>query len=235
MEAWIKIFVVLILFSALSVVINYMFYDPFLGLILLGVLLTLLILSLEPATGKAMAQVVVPLTIILFVFQVLLNPAYDFSLWTLIVIGAIMYLMFAMFTGGGGFIEGGFIDAKVTLKLFPIFGVAIFLSMLADPSYRTTVYIMAGTILGLMALYFVFLRGYEDWPEVEYTGPKIATAITDIDPEGKVKSGAEIWWAKTRGPAIEEGEEVVVRGVMGLTMIVSKAEDVSRPAPEPIE
>ena len=71
MDAWIKILVVMVMFSALSMVMPFLLIDPFVGLILLGVLLTLLVLTLEPATGKAMAQVTVPLVLILFVFNYL--------------------------------------------------------------------------------------------------------------------------------------------------------------------
>jgi len=70
MDAWIKILVVMLMFSALGMIMPFILIDPFIGLILLGVLLTLLVLTLEPATGKAMAQVTVPLVLILFVFQV---------------------------------------------------------------------------------------------------------------------------------------------------------------------
>jgi hypothetical protein len=74
MDAWIKIFIVLVMLSALSLVVGYMIHDPFVGLILLAVILTLLVVTVEPATGKAMAQVTIPIVIILFVFQIVLNP-----------------------------------------------------------------------------------------------------------------------------------------------------------------
>jgi len=174
MDAWIKIFVVMIMFSALSMVMTYFLVSPLIGLILLGIILTLLVITLEPATGKAMAQVTVPLVVILFVMEIFLTSLYStvvFDNWMLLVIGFILYMMFTMFTGGSSFVEGGFIDAKVSLKLFPIYlklfpiyGVAIFLSILIDPTRQLTVYIMAGTVMGMMALYFVFLRDYDQWP-----------------------------------------------------------------------
>ncbi|MFW9809962.1 MAG: hypothetical protein ACFFE6_11360, partial [Candidatus Thorarchaeota archaeon] len=103
MDAWIKILVVMIMFSAISMVMTYVLIDPFIGLILLGVLLTLLVLTLEPATGKAMAQVTVPLVIILFVMQVFFNPLFIFNDWMLLIIGLVLYLMFTIFTGGSSF------------------------------------------------------------------------------------------------------------------------------------
>jgi len=230
MDAWIKIFVVMIMFSALSMVMTWFLVDPVTGLILLAVILTLLVITLEPATGKAMAQVTVPLVVILFVMEIFLTnlsgtPFY-FENWMLLVIGFILYMMFTMFTGGSSFVEGGFIDAKVSLKLFPFYGIAIILSIFIDPSRQLTVYIMAGTVMGMMGLYFVFLRDYDEWPAYSQFKYSDIHAISDINPKGKVKTGAEIWWAKTTGPPIKSGEKVVIVGISGMTMIVAKPEDV---------
>lgn len=230
MDAWIKIFVVMIMFSMLSMVMTWLLVDPLIGLILLGVILTLLVITLEPATGKAMAQVTVPLVVILFVMEIFLTNLSGtpiiFEPWTLLVIGFILYMMFTMFTGGSSFVEGGFIDAKVSLKLFPFYGIAIFLSILIDPTRQLTVYIMAGTVMGMMGLYFVFLRDYDEWPAYSQFKYSDIRAISDINPKGKVKTGAEIWWAKTTGPPIKSGEKVVIVGITGMTMIVAKPEDV---------
>jgi membrane-bound ClpP family serine protease len=226
MDAWIKILVVMMMFSALGMAMTVFVANPFIGLILMGVLLTLLVLTLEPATGKAMAQVTVPLVIILFVFQVWISD-FTFSDWMLIVIFAIMYLMFTMFTGGSGFVEGGFIDAKVSLKLFPIYGVAIFLSILVDPTRQLTVYIMAGTVVCLMLLYFAFLRNYEKWPTYSQFKYADIHAVTDLNPKGKVKTGAEIWWARTDGPPIRSGERVVIDHITGITMYVKRPDDIA--------
>ncbi len=227
MDAWIKILVVMILMSAMSMVLGMLLFDPFVGLILVAVILTLMVLTVEPATGKAMATVTVPIIIVLFVIQVIFFGAdLIFSPWMLFIIGAILYMMFTFFTGGGGILEGGFIDAKLSLKLFPIYGVAIFISYWIDPTGHTTVYVMVGTIACLMAIYVVFLRGYDHWPQYEYGKMHNIVAISDINPKGKVKSGAEIWWAKTTGPPISSGERVHVLGIVGMTMIVAK-EDIN--------
>ncbi|MFQ5832171.1 MAG: NfeD family protein [Candidatus Thorarchaeota archaeon] len=223
MDAWIKIFVVLMLMSVMSVLVGYVFFDPFVGLILIAIVLTLMVVAVEPASGKAMAQVVVPIVLILFAMQVFLRPGTEFGAIELIVIAGVLFLMLAIFTGGGSFVDGGFIDAKVSLKLFPFYGAAILISIWVDPSRTTTVYIMVGTVMGLMALYAVFLRGYDEWPQYSAygTGHEVI-ALSDINPTGKVKVGAEIWWAKTRGPPIREGERVAVIAVSGLTMIVDR-------------
>ncbi|TFH08472.1 MAG: hypothetical protein E4H14_06390 [Candidatus Thorarchaeota archaeon] len=231
MDAWIKIFIVMIMFSLMSMVMTSFLIDPLVGLILLAVILTLLVITLEPATGKAMAQVTVPIVVILFVMEVFFTNALSpvplvFEPWMLLVIGFVLYIMFTVFTGGSSFVEGGFIDVKVSLKLFPFYGIAIFLSILIDPTRQLTVYIMAGSVIGLMALYFVFLRDYDQWPaysQFKYAG---IHAISDINPKGKVKTGAEIWWAKTTGPPIKSGEKVVIVGITGMTMIVAKPDDV---------
>jgi membrane-bound ClpP family serine protease len=227
MEAWLKIFVAMIMLTFISMVATWVLIDPFMGLILLAVLLTLLVLTLEPATGKAMAQVTVPLVIVLFVMQVILNPGYVFEIWTLLIIGILLYFMFTIFTGGSSFMEGGFIDAKMSLKLFPAYGVAIVVSLILDNTRRMTVYIMAGTVLFLMCVYFVFLRDYKKWPEYSQYQYSDIRAITDINPKGKVKTGAEIWWARTEGAPIKTGEQVVIERVTGLTMIVRRPDDIS--------
>jgi len=228
MEAWIKIFVVMIMFTALSMVMTSLLVNPLVGLILLGVILTLLVITLEPATGKAMAQVTVPLVVILFVMEIYLTSLQTvvvFDIWMLLVIGFVLYMMFMIFTGGSSFVEGGFVDAKVSLKLFPVYGLAIYISTLIDQTNTLTVYIMAGTIIAMMALYFVFLRDYAKWPEYSQLKYSDIQAITDINPKGKVKTGAEIWWARTTGPPIKSGEKVVILSITGMTMIVAKPDD----------
>ncbi len=223
MDAWIKILVVMVLMSAMSLVLGILVLNPFYGLILVGILLTLMVLTVEPATGKAMAQVVIPIVIILFVFEmILVGASFVFDPLMIFVVGAILYMMFSVFTGGGGMMEGGFIDAKLSLKLFPIYGVAIFIGWFIDPTGHIPVYIMVGTIFCMMGLYMGFLRNYDKWPKYEYGRMRNITAMTDINPKGKVKSGAEIWWAKTTGPPISAGEKVRVLGLSGMTMIVAK-------------
>ncbi|MHA1246684.1 MAG: NfeD family protein [Candidatus Thorarchaeota archaeon] len=231
MDAWVKLCVVLLMLSMLSWVVGYVMFDPFTGLIILAVILTLLVMTLEPATGKAMAQVVIPLIVILFVFQVYLN-GQEFNVWMLFATAAILFLMLAMFTGGSGLMHGGFIDAKLSLKLFPIYGLAIVISALVDPTHRTTVYIMAGTVLGLMILYAAFLRNYDEWPEYQYHATRDLIALTDINPKGKVKAGAEIWWARTIGPPIRKGERVRLIALSGITMIVAREEEGASAAAE---
>jgi membrane-bound ClpP family serine protease len=173
-----------------------------------------------------MAQVTVPLVIILFLMQVVLNPTFTFDIWMLFVVGIVLYLMFTIFTGGSSFVEGGFVDAKMSLKLFPVYGAAIVLSVIIDETRRSTVFIMAGTIIFLMAVYFVFLRDYDKWPAYSMYQYSDIHAITDINPRGKVKTGAEIWWAKTDGPPIKAGERVVIATISGLTMIVKRPDDI---------
>ena len=48
MDAWIKILVVMIMFSALGMIMPFLLIDPFIGLILLGVILTLLVINHSP-------------------------------------------------------------------------------------------------------------------------------------------------------------------------------------------
>ncbi|TFG99596.1 hypothetical protein E4H12_02150 [Candidatus Thorarchaeota archaeon] len=231
MDAWIKIFIVMMMFSAMSMVMTLLLVDPLVSLILLAVMLTLLVITLEPATGKAMAQISVPIVLILFGMEVyytnLLSPEpLVFELWMLLVIGFILYIMFTVFTGGSSFVEGGFVDIKVSLKLFPFYGAAVFLSILIDPTNQLTVYFMIVSMFGMMTFYSILLRNYTDWPEYSQMKYPDIHAITDINPKGKVKTGAEIWWAKTTGPPIKAGEKVVIVSITGITMIVAKPDDV---------
>ncbi len=224
MDAWIKIIIVLILLSMLSWVVGMFLYDPFVALILMAAILTILVIFVEPATGKAMAQVTFPLIILLFIVQVYLTPGFTLNeLWMLLVLGAVLYLMFTMFTGGGG-LEGGLFDPSIAIKLFPLFGMMVGISILADPTFRTTVLIMAGTILCMMAVYAVALRGYDKWPTQRYIKTTGLTALTDINPTGKVKAGSEIWWARTSGEPIKAGEQVRIVRISGLTLVVTKLE-----------
>jgi membrane-bound ClpP family serine protease len=178
-----------------------------------------------------MAQITVPIVVILFAIEVfytnLLSPEpVVFDLWMLLVIGFVLYIMFTVFTGGSSFVDGGFIDAKVSLKLFPFYGAAIFLSILIDPTRQLTVYLMIGSAIGMMVFYFVFLRNYDEWPAYSQFKYSDIHAISDINPKGKVKTGAEIWWAKTSGPPIKAGEKVVIVSITGMTMVVARPEDV---------
>ena len=77
-----------------------------------------------------------------------------------------------------------------------------------------------------MAFYFVFLRNYSEWPAYSQFKYSDIHAISDINPKGKVKTGAEIWWAKTTGPPIKSGEKVVIVSMTGMTMIVARPDDV---------
>ena len=216
----------MIMLTLISMVTTWFLIDPFMGLIILGVLLTLLVLTLEPASGKAMAQVTVPLVIFLFLMQVVLNPTFTFDFWMLVIVGVVLYLMFTIFTGGTSFVEGGFVDAQMSLKLFPVYGAAIVISVLVDQTRQSTVFIMSGTIIFLMVVYAIFLRNYAKWPEYSQFQYADIHAITDINPRGKVKTGAEIWWARTTGPPIKTGEKVVIEKISGITMIVRKPDDI---------
>jgi membrane-bound ClpP family serine protease len=145
-----------------------------------------------------------------------------FDLWQLLLIGVMLYLLFAVFTGGGSGIEGGIIDPSISIKLFPLYGVVFIVSSIYDPTYRTTIIIMVGTIFCLMLLYAAFLRNYDKWPLHEYGKTRDIVAITDINPKGKVRAGAEIWWAKTTGPPIKAGEKVETVAMSGMTLIVAR-------------
>ncbi|NWF95466.1 MAG: hypothetical protein HXY34_04950 [Candidatus Thorarchaeota archaeon] len=223
MDAWIKIVVVLMMLSLMGWVVGMFIYNPFAALILMGIILTFIVLTVDPATGKAMSQVIIPLILILFVFQVFWTGySIEGQWWMLIAIGVVMYLLFTMFTNGAGMADGGaLVDVKSSCVLFPIYAVMIVVAMIGDPTGRTAIFIMTGAIFLMMGISFFLLRGYKEWPEYQYGRTRGLVALTDINPRGKVKSGAEIWWAKTSGPPIKAGETVRMVRVSGLTMIVA--------------
>ncbi len=49
---------------------------------------------------------------------------------------------------------------------------------------------------------------------------KTAVVIKEIDPEGKIIYATEIWNAMAQGQKISEGEEVVINGFSGMSLIV---------------
>lgn len=52
-------------------------------------------------------------------------------------------------------------------------------------------------------------------------------AITPLVPDGYVKINGELWRASSVGPHAEKGDEVVVREVNGLTLLVAPLSDKS--------
>ncbi len=61
------------------------------------------------------------------------------------------------------------------------------------------------------------------------TGPeamigKMGIAITDLKPKGEVRVGGEIWSAESLSGDITKGEEVRVKSLKGLVVMVEKAQ-----------
>jgi len=52
---------------------------------------------------------------------------------------------------------------------------------------------------------------------------KTAVVIRTIDPEGKIQYATEIWRATARGKKFLEGEEVLIKEVFGLNLLVAEA------------
>ena len=52
---------------------------------------------------------------------------------------------------------------------------------------------------------------------------KTAVVIRNIDPEGQIQYATEIWHATARGRTFLEGEKVMIKGVLGLNLLVADA------------
>ena len=53
---------------------------------------------------------------------------------------------------------------------------------------------------------------------------KPAVAITDLNPKGEVRVLGEIWRAQSASGDIQKGEQVTVKALEGLVVIVEKAQ-----------
>ena len=49
---------------------------------------------------------------------------------------------------------------------------------------------------------------------------KTGVVLRDIDPQGKIKYTTEIWNAMAHGKKIVEGEQVVICGFSGMSLVV---------------
>ncbi|MHA1861741.1 MAG: NfeD family protein [Candidatus Ranarchaeia archaeon] len=223
-----KVIVVMGLMAILTFTFTFLLVEPFLALIMIGIISTMMVLAFDPATGKAMAQLVIPLTLIFFFVELLFLPALSFEWWQIVIVAGILYLMFFLFSGGGGHSVGGLSYSKVSIKFAPIYGAILIVATLADPRGYLSVLIMVGTVLALMGLYYLFLRAYDEWPSYRIYEPGYVVVVEDLAPRGKVKLGQEIWWAASLDGVITRGEKVVVESITGLTL------KVRRPKKNPI-
>lgn len=100
--------------------------------------------------------------------------------------------------------------------------------LLAEEWFRTFQLIVLG-MAGASAAFFIFgvgavMKTRRKKPTTGIDGliEKTARAVTDIDPEGKVKVMGEIWNAMAENGVIKQGDTVKIIRVEGLTLFVRK-------------
>ena len=222
MGEFIKVFLAFLLVSFLGIIIFQIFtVNPVIGLISLVIVSVLIIALFDPVTAKATAKVLLPLIIVMFLYYLLITPI-QLSIIDLILIAIVLYFLFIVFTGAEGMAsKTALVKSKVAIQLMPAYAVVIVIALLADPSGKLAAFTISGTILALMGIYIVALKNYDNWPTYHYMVGKIGVVESDLKPRGKVKFGAEIWWAKSiDGTEIPKNTKVVVLRVEGLTLYV---------------
>jgi len=90
-------------------------------------------------------------------------------------------------------------------------------------SFSTVLLIILLWIFKDIILFFFVWKAYQvsSDPPMAKTG----IAIDDIDPDGYVEVGSELWRATTddKKSRIEKGEKVIIKSVKGLTLFVTKS------------
>lgn len=115
-------------------------------------------------------------------------------------------------------LEGAAIVA-IVFWLLPKWGINIPLWCLILVMIAFGVYEIITYRLGRRALFRKSMLS----PQVGYRGK----AATPLVPDGYVKINGELWRASSVGPHAEKGDEVVVREVNGLTLLVAPLSDKS--------
>ena len=100
----------------------------------------------------------------------------------------------------------------------------------ADPYVRISWTVLA-TMVALSAVFFaaVISLAVRSQLRKPSTGPEgmvgeIGEAVTDIDPRGKVRVVGELWDARCDRP-VRKGEQVIVKGLDGMTLVVEPVND----------
>jgi membrane-bound serine protease (ClpP class) len=123
--------------------------------------------------------------------------------------------------------------AGVVLGAFGIYYLS--LGMQYSPSPITA---LVEIELGLLVVFGVIIGLYIRWVigpirrRSKLTGPesmigKTGVAITDLNPKGEVRVDGEIWRAESLSGTIAKGEQVSVKALKGLVVVVEKAQTLS--------
>jgi membrane protein implicated in regulation of membrane protease activity len=102
----------------------------------------------------------------------------------------------------------------------PIFGLPIFWLLAFNTALAAYVVICAISVL----LYYKVFQALHSrvCTGKEAMLGKTAVVIRNIDPEGKIQFATEIWNATAKGKVFLEGQKVMIKGVMGLNLLVAE-------------
>jgi inner membrane protein len=110
-------------------------------------------------------------------------------------------------------------------------GVTAILSFAYDLSLHTQIEIfVASTLLTCVGGYFIYRNVFGSYKKEgalndrakQMIGAKGVVSVPIVNGHGKVKLGDTVWLAE--GPDLESGAAIIVKGVRGITVIVSAAQ-----------
>ena len=140
----------------------------------------------------------------------------------------------------GGSVKPALRDGNATLLRYWLFqlpgalavlGLLVLLVRWWGLSPRLAAALLAIWVLKDLALYPFVRRAYapRSGGGADALVGAVATARDRLDPEGYVRVGHELWRARVRGGAVEQGGSVRVLEVRGLTLVVEPARPEERP------
>ena len=192
-------------------------YNPYLSLIVMFIAIISIAMTTDPSSAKIMMKLFTPVIVLLLFLALIFDIVGE--------IGSQMFLIIILVLFGAGILITsliGGLDVGSGIVLAPMIIVPTLLAFLIDPSGRLS--ILIGSILMFGWVFFVYLLVRKLPPPIEIGfSTKVATAITDLNPEGKVKIGAEIWKAEVKGRDVRKGEIVLIIGKEGLILHVVPA------------
>jgi membrane-bound ClpP family serine protease len=92
-------------------------------------------------------------------------------------------------------------------------------------SFPTVLFILLLWIFKDIVLFFFVWKAYEVTSDSPMA--KTGIAIDDLNPDGYVEVGSELWRATAddKGTRIEKGDRIIIKSVKGLTLSVTKPEN----------
>ncbi len=205
-------FLILVLFA-----ISVMVYNPLLGLIILFVAIIILSIVMDPSSAKVLIKLFIPVIVLLLVLSVVTDIFYNMNTQLAVVMVLIIF-------GAGILVVGliGGIDASSGVVFAPMIVVPTLLAFLIDPTGSLAVFVASILLFGWMFFVYMLVKNMPPPYPIGFSA-KVAVALEDFDGSGKVKIGAEIWNAETRGYKIKKGDEVFIKKIEGLRLIVVPA------------